>query len=208
MVSLIESAADLDAALAETPNAVVHFAADWCDPCKALHKEMGTWSTESCRLITAMAEQMPEKAEQLGVETVPMVVFFRDGKAAHTISGAKVDEIKAKMAELFADAPKIPLQDRLVRLVKKDKVMIFMKGNRDAPRCGFSRQLIDIINATGVQYSTFDILTDEAVRQGLKEFSKWPTYPQLYVDGSLVGGLDIVKELKEGDELEETLSGA
>jgi glutaredoxin-related protein len=57
------------------------------------------------------------------------------------------------------------------------------------------------------KYETFDILTDEEVRQGLKEYSKWPTYPQLYVDGELVGGLDIIKELKQGGELEEALKG-
>ncbi|CAG5009314.1 unnamed protein product [Parnassius apollo] len=83
--------------------------------------------------------------------------------------------------------------------------MIFMKSNRDAPRCGFSRTLIQIINETGVQYDTFDILTDEEVRQGLKEYSDWPTYPQFYVKGELIGGLDVIKELKANGELESTL---
>ena len=63
------------------------------------------------------------------------------------------------------------------------------------------------ISETGVEFSTFDILTDEDIRQGLKKFSNWPTYPQVYVKGELIGGLDIIKELKEGDELISTLKG-
>ena len=85
--------------------------------------------------------------------------------------------------------------------------MIFMKGNRNEPRCGFSRTLIGILNETGLSYETFDILSDEEVRQGLKKFSNWPTYPQVYVKGDLVGGLDIIKELQESDDLITTLKG-
>lgn len=84
--------------------------------------------------------------------------------------------------------------------------MIFMKGDRNAPRCGFSRQLIQILNDTGVSYETFDILTDEEVRQGLKTYSDWPTYPQVYVKGELQGGLDIIKEMLSGGELTNVLN--
>lgn len=81
-----------------------------------------------------------------------------------------------------------------------------MKGLPSAPRCGFSRQIVEILDDAGVSYDAFNILEDDEVRQGLKEFSDWPTYPQLYVNGELVGGLDVVKELKDSDELEETLN--
>ena len=97
------------------------------------------------------------------------------------------------------------LISRLKKLVNKSPLMIFVKGDRDVPRCGFSRQLIDILNATNVPYETFDILGDEEVRQGLKTFSNWPTYPQVYVKGELVGGLDIIKEMKESGELLSTI---
>lgn len=73
--------------------------------------------------------------------------------------------------------------------------MLFMKGDASQPRCGFSSQIIQILNDQAIAYSTFDILSDEEVRQGLKTFSDWPTFPQLYVKGELVGGLDIVKEM-------------
>ena len=99
------------------------------------------------------------------------------------------------------------LDQRMKRLITQAPVMIFMKGNRNEPRCGFSRQLMEIMKETELEFATFDILTDEDIRQGLKKFSNWPTYPQVYVKGELVGGLDIIKELKEGDELLSTLKG-
>eukprot|EP00980_Cylindrotheca_fusiformis_P011815 scaffold2816_cov121-Cylindrotheca_fusiformis.AAC.31 len=98
-----------------------------------------------------------------------------------------------------------PLQDRLANLVKRSDVMVFMKGLPSAPKCGFSRQMIEILDESGVSYDAFNILEDEEVRQGLKEFSNWPTYPQLYVKGDLVGGLDVCKELVEEGELSEML---
>ena len=101
----------------------------------------------------------------------------------------------------------LPAEPDYKALINRAPLMIFMKGNRDEPRCGFSRTLIGILNETGLDYETFDIFSDEDVRQGLKKFSNWPTYPQVYVKGDLVGGLDIIKELQESDELISTLKG-
>jgi len=70
-----------------------------------------------------------------------------------------------------------------------------MKGTPDAPRCGFSNQIVEVLKVNDISFSSFDILEDNEVRQGLKEFSEWPTYPQLYIKGELMGGLDIVKEM-------------
>lgn len=104
--------------------------------------------------------------------------------------------------------PEESLNEKLKKLINKSKVMLFMKGNPSEPKCGFSRTITGILNQTGVEYDSFDILTDETVRQGLKEYSNWPTYPQLYVNGELIGGLDIVKELEQSGELLSTLRGA
>lgn len=101
----------------------------------------------------------------------------------------------------------VPLEDRLKALINRSKVILFMKGDRGQPKCGFSRQVTDLLNSTGVDYDTFDILEDDEVRQGLKEFSQWMTYPQLYVGGELIGGLDILQELESGGELVDTLKG-
>ena len=86
--------------------------------------------------------------------------------------------------------------------------MLFMKGTRDEPRCGFSRKVVAALAETGVPFDTFDILSDEDVRQGLKTFSNWPTYPQLYAGGELVGGCDIILEMAANGELAEALSSA
>jgi len=86
------------------------------------------------------------------------------------------------------------LHKRLSTLVKAAPIMLFMKGTPSAPQCGFSRQLVSILREKSVKYGFFNILADDDVRQGLKEFADWPTFPQLWVDGELVGGLDIVKE--------------
>lgn len=84
------------------------------------------------------------------------------------------------------------LHERLSKLVKAAPVMLFMKGTPSAPQCGFSRQLVALLRENSVKYGFFNILADDEVRQGLKEFADWPTFPQLWVDGELIGGLDIV----------------
>ena len=117
-------------------------------------------------------------------------------------------EILGETAASIALAPSLPaasgagaLDARLAALVKRAPVMLFMKGDRDEPKCGFSRRIVELLDSKGFVYETFDILSDPDVRQGLKAFSKWPTYPQLYVKGELVGGLDIAQEMADDGEL-------
>jgi len=113
--------------------------------------------------------------------------------------------LKGQIGISDSQAPVEQLDDRLARLVKRDKVMLFMKGLPSAPKCGFSRQIVEILEASKVNFDSFDILQDEEVRQGLKKFSDWPTYPQLYANGELVGGLDIVQEMHTDGSLKSTL---
>jgi len=84
--------------------------------------------------------------------------------------------------------------ERLKRLITKSRMTLFMKGSADAPKCGFSKQIVGLLKQHGVDFWTFDILSDEQVRQDLKVYSDWPTYPQLYLDGEFLGGLDVVSE--------------
>ncbi|KAF2109336.1 thioredoxin-like protein, partial [Lophiotrema nucula] len=91
------------------------------------------------------------------------------------------------------------LHKRLSELTKVMPVMLFMKGTPTAPQCGFSREAVSILRSKGVQYGYFNILADDEVRQGMKKFSIWPTYPQLYVKGVFEGGLDILKEELKDD---------
>lgn len=87
-------------------------------------------------------------------------------------------------------------------LINSSQVMLFMKGTPQEPRCGFSRQVVEIMKNKQVKYGSFDILSDNEVREGLKTYSNWPTYPQLYIKGELVGGLDIIKEMVQNGEFD------
>lgn len=95
------------------------------------------------------------------------------------------------------------LDMKLKLLVNMSPVMLFMKGIPEIPKCGFSRKIVALLQEEGVKFGHFNILDDEAVREGLKTYSDWPTYPQLYVEGKLIGGLDIVREMKEDGSLKE-----
>ena len=91
--------------------------------------------------------------------------------------------------------------------LKSHKILLYMKGTPDFPQCGFSGQAVAALNSIGKPYAFVNIFEDEEIRQGLKEFSKWPTFPQLYVKGELVGGSDIVIEMYNSGELKELLEG-
>ncbi|CAN1807307.1 Monothiol glutaredoxin-S17 [Linum perenne] len=117
----------------------------------------------------------------------------------------KSGELQKVLAEKGV-VQKQPLEDRLKHLVSSSPVMLFMKGNPGAPQCGFSSKVVNALKEEGVSFGSFDILSDEEVRQGLKVFSNWPTFPQLYYKGQLVGGCDIIMELHSNGELKSTLS--
>jgi monothiol glutaredoxin len=100
------------------------------------------------------------------------------------------------------------IKTRIEDLIKSHKVMLFMKGTKQIPACGFSNAVVQILKKEGVPFETFNILSDPDVRQGLKEYSSWPTYPQLYVGGKFVGGCDIVTELHQSGALSQELTVA
>ena len=97
-------------------------------------------------------------------------------------------------------------QDRIQTLVNDNRVLLFMKGTKHFPQCGFSMRAVNIVNALGVPFETVDVLADMEIRQGIKEFSAWPTIPQLYIDGQFVGGSDICWELFQNGELEKLVA--
>ena len=99
-------------------------------------------------------------------------------------------------------------QQRIDELVKGNEVLLFMKGNATFPQCGFSGRAIQILKACGVDpkaIKTVNVLEDEAIRQGIKEYSNWPTIPQLYIKGEFIGGSDIMMEMYESGELVQAL---
>lgn len=100
----------------------------------------------------------------------------------------------------------IDLNSRITTLIGSSDVFLFMKGYPEAPQCGFSANVVSILNNMQANYKTFDILSDMDIREGVKAFANWPTFPQLYVKGKLVGGNDIIMELFESKELQEILN--
>jgi monothiol glutaredoxin len=99
-------------------------------------------------------------------------------------------------------------RQRIETLVASSPVFVFMKGNKLMPQCGFSNNVCQILNALAVPFETFDVLSDPEVRQGIKEFSDWPTIPQVYVNGEFLGGSDILIELYQKGELQEKIEVA
>ena len=97
------------------------------------------------------------------------------------------------------------IKTRCESLINSAPIMLFMKGTPDMPQCGFSANVVKILNHVGVSFNTFNILSDMDIREGVKQYSSWPTYPQLYVKGQLVGGNDIITEMMNNGELEEVL---
>ena len=95
--------------------------------------------------------------------------------------------------------------DRIEEQLKSHEVLLYMKGTPDFPQCGFSGQAVAALNSIGKPYAFVNIFEDEEIRQGLKEYSKWPTFPQLYVKGELIGGSDIVIEMYNSGELKDLL---
>jgi Grx4 family monothiol glutaredoxin len=172
--------------------------------------------------VSLNAEDLSEISEMYDVTAVPFLVLLRNGQVLETVSGSSAVKVRAAI-ESHASKSAAPLSNgngavsqenttqvkepqdpakekeelfkRLGELVKAARVMLFMKGTPSNPQCGFSRQMVGILRENSVKYGFFNILADDEVRQGLKEFADWPTYPQLWIDGELVGGLDIVSAL-------------
>ncbi len=99
-----------------------------------------------------------------------------------------------------------PVFDRIQADISANRVMLFMKGNAMFPQCGFSARVVQILSHLGVPFQTANVLEDAGLRDGIKQFSQWPTIPQLYVDGEFVGGCDIVTEMFQSGELESLLA--
>jgi len=112
--------------------------------------------------------------------------------------------INSEIKEIEASKD-VELNEQIKSLLGSSKIVLFMKGNAEMPQCGFSANSIAILKNLGVSFNTFNILNDPEIRQGVKDFSNWPTYPQLYVKGQLIGGNDVITEMFKNGELQEYL---
>lgn len=197
--------------------AVLHFEADWAAECNLINDVLKELAKEHkhTAFIRISAEDIPDVTQSYGVECVPTCVILKELKPIDKVEGADAGKLN-KAVKFHATSFTAPivtsshqsLEERLKSLINSQPCMLFMKGTPDEPRCGFSKQIIQILRENKVQFGSFDILNDNDVRQGLKKFSDWPTYPQVYSNGELIGGLDIIRELVESGELLDTLPQA
>jgi monothiol glutaredoxin len=100
------------------------------------------------------------------------------------------------------------LETKINQLLNENKILVFMKGSKLMPQCGFSNNVVQILNTLGVPFETVDVLEDFELRQGIKEYSNWPTIPQVYINGEFVGGSDIMIELYQSGELQQMVEVA
>lgn len=212
---------------------VMYFWASWCEPCvevsSVLHELAADHPTVEFITIDVDHPSVPEISTVFPVKSVPTVVALLAGKAIGIVEGFNIPQtvslIESSVSKLSSTPtpatttkkvnPSIQettspssaelLHKRLKDLVNSAPIMLFMKGDPTTPKCGYSRTVVEILNENNVQYSTFDILSDNDVREGLKVLFNWPTYPQLYAKGELLGGYDVICELATNSELLDAL---
>eukprot|EP00158_Paraphelidium_tribonemae_P007331 Partr_v1_DN28203_c1_g1_i1_m75226 putative Monothiol glutaredoxin involved in the biogenesis of iron-sulfur clusters (By similarity). Binds one iron-sulfur cluster per dimer. The iron-sulfur cluster is bound between subunits, and is complexed by a bound glutathione and a cysteine residue from each subunit len=208
------------------PLCILNFWATWAQPCIQMNEVFEELAKKYSREISFLqidAEEVSDVSEQYDIAAVPTFIFLQAQKPVDRLDGANAFELQ-KRVEKYAkqeslsihslnavkpaaisatNAPaEMNMDAKLKALTTQAHVVLFMKGSPDAPECGFSRTLVGLLNERGIKFSHFDILKDEAVRQALKKYADWPTYPQLWVDGELMGGLDIVKEMDVNGDLQ------
>jgi len=98
-------------------------------------------------------------------------------------------------------------RQRIQETIEQNRVVLFMKGTKNFPQCGFSQRAVQILKSCGAEFKDVNVLSDPAIRQGIKDFSSWPTIPQVYIDGKFVGGSDILAEMHQSGELQKLLGG-
>ncbi|KAJ2778518.1 glutaredoxin [Coemansia interrupta] len=214
---------ELRSALEETNQEVVlYFWASWAEQCKQVESVVDDLATKysKTQFFKIEAEEFEDISDAYEINAVPTVIIAKKAKILARVEGANVAEVVGQVAancgaangvggkQSSSDSKpefKQDLNTRLKGLIERAPVMVFIKGTAAQPRCGFSRKIVGMLNEQNIKYGFFDILTDEQVRQGLKEYSDWPTYPQLYINGELVGGVDIVSEMIASGELTEMI---
>ncbi|KIJ51082.1 hypothetical protein M422DRAFT_27149 [Sphaerobolus stellatus SS14] len=207
---------------------LINFWAPWAEPCKQMNQVVIELARKypNVLVLQVEAESLEDIAESFEIEAVPSFVILRGHSLLSRIAGADASALSSALATQARSppsarsttdrAPQAAIDDyeeteeqlnrRMRKLMQQSKVVLFMKGNPDAPRCGFSRQTVQLLRDHGVEFSSFDILSDESVRQGLKLLNNWPTFPQIIVNGEFIGGLDVLRESIESGELDEIMS--
>lgn len=210
-IDVITDPSELTYLLKTGTRLVVNFHAPWAPPCAQmnqvfieLHKAQP--ATTSLRFATAAAEALPDLTAKYDISTVPTFLCFAQARVVRRRSGADPAALAADVKWL-AEASLDQLQKAACEVVANlGEITLVMKGSPDTPKCGFSRQVVELLRGEGVVFKHFDVLQDDEVRQWMKTYADWATYPMLFASGRLVGGLDVLRQLKEEGKLIEELA--
>ncbi|KAG8346548.1 putative thioredoxin-like protein [Trypanosoma vivax] len=196
---------------------VTHFSASWCEPCALVNEMLEAHAKKyegSVLFVQVDTELLGELCNTECVDCVPFIAFYRRSekgqeRVAHVIGG-KSDQIEQNIISLFGNGhdtqDSFPdIQSYLKYLTTRSGIVIFITGTPSMPRCGFTAKLITLLDELGANFLYYDVWASDEVCEGLKKFSEWPTYPQVYVDGEFIGGYDICVELKASGELKSVL---
>ncbi|EFO27600.1 hypothetical protein LOAG_00884 [Loa loa] len=208
MTKLLKNGDEFNQFVRMTEYALVHFSAKWSEICEQLNNLLLEFKDElKCFDFAAVeAEDVAELSVANNIVVAPTILFFKKGKEVDRLQGfdpgdLRIRIIKHNFVEGVASMTKKLITDeennmnnRMKSLVLQSPLMLFIKGTPDNPKCGFSSQIVSLLREVNADFSSFDVLEDDEVRQGLKEYSHWPTFPQLYLNGELIGGLDILRE--------------
>jgi len=233
-LNVVESAEHFQSLLSQDLERVslINFWAPWAEPCKQMNQVVIELARkyENVLVLQVEAETLADITESFEIEAVPSFILLRGHTLLTRIAGADATALTSAMAAhahnvlraqshtdrspsaaptdvtMAVEETPEQLNERMRGLMTQSKVVLFMKGNPDAPRCGFSKQTVAILREQKVEFNHFDILEDESVRQGLKVLNNWPTFPQIIVDGEFVGGLDVLKESVESGEFQEIVT--
>lgn len=204
---------------------LINFWASWAEPCQQMNQVVLELARRQPDVLVLQveADTLQDISESFEIEAVPSFIVLRGHMLLSRINGADAPGLTNALAKhshpnLSGKAqtnrsPEEPVEKeseeelvkRMKKIMQQSRVVLFMKGSPDAPRCGFSRQTVSILRDHDIEFTHFDILQDEAVRQGLKALNNWPTFPQLIVGGEFIGGLDIIQEAVETGEFETIL---
>ncbi|EOR01169.1 hypothetical protein E3P92_01754 [Wallemia ichthyophaga] len=227
MLKEVESAEEFQSLLSNNLNglSVLNFWAPWADPCTQMNvvaRELSEKHT-AVLFLNIEAESLPDISETFDIEAVPCFVLLRGHTLLDRISGANAallaqtvqkhstlsNNNSSQSTTSQPPQPPLPvetedqLNSRCNSIMNQSDVVLFMKGDPQTPRCGFSKQTVALLREQGIQFTHFDILQDESVRQNLKKLNDWPTFPQIIVKGELIGGLDILREMVENGEMKQ-----
>lgn len=186
---------------------IVNFHAPWAAPCVQMNLVFAELHAKHAdlRFATAAAETLADVTSSYNISTVPTFLLFADSHLVRRRVGADAQGLCGD-AEWLSQASESQLKAAMCEMVaRKAEITVVMKGNVERPRCGFSRQVVEVLRKEGVVFETFDVLEDGLIREEMKKWAEWPTFPMVFARGRLVGGVDIVRDLADGGRLIEEL---